>query len=323
MVYGGCIMFRRNLIPILILLIIFAFIVKPSTVSDGAFKGLNIWINNIVPFLFPMFILSNILLQYNFIYSLLEKFSFLSKKIFESKFALIPFFISIISGYPSGALVTNIMVSNNKIGVREANYIITFTNNCSFQFISAVVSFSFLGNFDLFIYIVIPHYLGALLLSFLYHNKEISLPFTVKTKSKIIPFNKIFSSSIYKAIISILTVGGVIVFFSIFSQYIINILSSNKTFISLNPNLKDIILSLLIGVFEITNGCKIISASFLPIEIKLLIINFLISFSGMSIIFQTIAVSNDFNFDLKNYIKGKFIFGIISSLLGIVMLIIF
>lgn len=315
-------MFKRNLIPILILLIIFAFIIKPSTVSDGAFKGLNIWINNIIPFLFPMSILSNILLQYNFLYSLLEKFSFLSKKILKSKFALIPFFVSIICGYPSGALITNIMASNKKISTNEAGYIITFTNNCSLQFISAVVAFSFLGNFNLFIYIAIPHYLGAFLLSFLFLNKESNLSNSIKTKSNNIHFNEIFSSSIYKAIISILTVGGVIVFFSVFSQYIINFLSSNKVFTSLNQNLKDIIFSLLIGIFEITNGCKIISASLLPIEIKLIIINFLISFSGMSIIFQTIAVSTDFNFDLINYIKGKFILGIISSILCVLMLII-
>lgn len=316
-------MFKRNLIPILILMIIFAFIVKPSTVSDGAIKGLNIWINNIVPFLFPMSILSNILLQYNFLYSLLERFAFLSKKILKSKFALIPFFISIICGYPSGALVTNIMTCNKKISANEACYIITFTNNCSLQFISAVVAYSFLGDFNLYIYIAIPHYLGALLLSFLFLNKGSNLSDKIKPKSNIVHFNEIFSSSIYKSIISILTVGGVIVFFSVFSQFIINILSSSKAFTSLNSSIKDIIFSLLIGIFEITNGCKLISASLLPIEIKLIIINFLISFSGMSIIFQTIAVSTDFNFNLANYIKSKFVFGIISSLLCILMLIIF
>jgi len=320
MLYGGFSMLRRNLIPILILLIIFAFVLQPTIVSEGAFKGLNIWFNNIVPFLFPMFILSNILLQYNFMYSILERLSFFSRKILKSKYALIPYFISFISGYPSGAMIVNIMAENKKISNNEANYILTFTNNCSFQFIAAVVAYSMLGNFNLFIYIAIPHYLGGMLLSFLFTNKENSLSMNLKYKPKPMHFNEVFSSSIYKAIISTLTVGGVIVIFSVFSQYITKLLFANDIFVSLNSNLKDIIFSLLIGSLEITNGCSIISASMLPIEIKLIIINFLISFSGMSIIFQTIAVTSDFNFEVMNYVKAKFVLGVVSSLLCIAML---
>nr|WP_312576372.1 hypothetical protein [Sedimentibacter sp.] len=315
-------MLKRNFIPISILLIIFAFILNPGIVSEGAFRGLSIWINNIVPFLFPMFILSNILLQYNFMYSLLERLSFFSKKILKSKFALIPYFISFISGYPSGAMIVNIMSDNKKISTNEANYILTFTNNCSFQFIAAVVSFSMLGNFNLWIYIAIPHYLGAIILSFLFKHKETNLSTNTRMRQKNIHFNEVFSSSIYKAIISILTVGGVIVIFSVFSQYVTTVLLGNELFTSLNSSLKDIIFSLVIGSLEITNGCSIISASMLPLEIKLIIINFLISFSGMSIIFQTIAVTNDLNFNITDYIKSKFIFGIISSLLCVLLLII-
>jgi hypothetical protein len=98
------------------------------------------------------------------------------------------------------------------------------------------------------------------------------------------------------------------------------LLFANDLFISLNSNFKDIIFSLLIGSLEITNGCSIISASMLPLEIKLIIINFLISFSGMSIIFQTIAVTTDLNFEVMDYVKAKFILGVLSSLLCIAML---
>jgi sporulation integral membrane protein YlbJ len=320
MVYGGCFMLKRNFIPISILLIIFALILQPNIVFEGAFRGLDIWIKHIVPFLFPMFILSNILLQYNFMYSLLERLSFFSKKVFKSKFALIPYFISFISGYPSGAMIVNIMANNKKMNTGEANYILTFTNNCSFQFIAAVVSYSMLGNFNLWVYIAIPHYLGAIILGFLFKHNENNLSRNIKIQNKSNHFNYVFSSSVYKAITSILTVGGVIVIFSVFSQYITTILLGNKIFTSLNSNLKDIIFSLIIGSLEITNGCSLISTSMLPLEIKLIIINFLISFSGMSIIFQTIAVTNDLDFNVIDYIKSKFILGIISSLLCILLL---
>jgi len=315
-------MLKRNFIPISILLIILAFVFYPSIVSEGAFRGLTIWINNIVPFLFPMFVLSNILLQYNFIYIILDKMSFFSQKILKSKFALIPYFISFISGYPSGAMIVNIMADNKKISANEANYVLVFTNNCSFQFIAAVVAYSMLGNFNLWIYIAIPHYLGAIILSFLFKHKNNNLSKNMRFQNNNTHFNEVFSSSVYKAIISILTVGGVIVIFSVFSQYVTTVLLNSKIFVSLNPNIKNILFSLIVGSLEIVNGCSMISTSTLHLEIKLIIINFLISFSGMSIIFQTIAVTNNLNFNIVEYIKAKFILGVISALICVVLLII-
>ncbi|MFA9423376.1 MAG: hypothetical protein ACERLG_07345 [Sedimentibacter sp.] len=315
-------MIKRNLIPIFILLLICCFIIKPAIVSEGASNGLKIWVNNIVPFLFPMSILSNILLHYNFLYNLFGLMSSISSKVFKNKYAMIPFFISFISGYPSGAMAINIMANNKRITQKEANYLIVFANDCSFQFIAGVVAFSMLGNFQLYKYIAIPHFLGAIILSLLLFKNHPNLHTNFPTKQKSVSFNQAFSSSIYKSVIGILSVGGVIVIFSVFSNFFENSLSSLANFWSLNAGINKIFYSLLIGSLEVTNGCSIISSSpIIPIEIKLTLINFLISFSGMSVIFQTMAVINDFEFDIKNYIFFKFIHGIISALLCIGMLV--
>jgi len=233
---------------------------------------------------------------------------------------MIPYFISFISGYPSGALAANIMVSNKKISSAEANYLLYFTNNCSFQFIAGAVSYSMLGNFNLYKFIAIPHFLGALILSMLFKNNENSLSYSVKGKPKAAHFNEVFSSSISKSITGILCVGGVIVIFSIFSQFLTRALSSSELFMSLNSNYRDIIYSLLVGALEITNGCSIISASMLPLQTKLIIINFLISFSGMSITFQTMAVTTDYYLIIGNYLKARFVFGVLSALICTLML---
>ncbi|MDD4780823.1 MAG: hypothetical protein PHT02_09545 [Tissierellia bacterium] len=314
-------MFKRNLVPIFILLIIFTFILQPSIVYEGAFKGLNIWINNIIPFLFPMSVLSNILLQYNFIYSLLERFSFISIYLLKSKFAIIPYFISFIAGYPSGAIVTNIMVNNKKVTQNEANYILYFSNNCSFQFIAGAVAFSMLGDFNLYKYIVIPHFVGAIILSSLFKSNENPLLSNARIKTKPSSFNEVFSSSISKSITSMLSVGAVIVIFSILAKFLANIINSIEIFKLVNPDYMHIINSLLIGGLEMTNGCSIISASPLNLEIKLIIINFLISFSGISIVFQTLAVTTDFNINIFKYIMSRVLFGVISALISIIMLI--
>lgn len=315
-------MFKRNFIPILVLLLICFFIIEPATVSEGAFKGLKIWVNNIIPYLFPMSVLSNILLQYNFLYSLFERMSFISNKILKNKYALIPFFISFVSGYPSGAMTVNTMKDCNRINENEANYLTVFTNDCSFQFIAGAVSFSMLGHFYLYKYIVFPHILGAVLLSFLI-NIEPSKSLSKRMFLTPVPFHNAFSSAILKSVTSILSVGGVIVIFSVFSNFLNNSLSTAADVISISAGTKDIIHSLLVGLLELTNGCSIIASSgYVPLQIKLIIINFLISFSGMSVIFQTIAVTNEFNLDIKNYIFYKFFHGVISAVLSIIMYII-
>jgi len=295
---------------------------KPEIVSEGAFNGLKIWVYNIIPFLFPMSILSNILLQYNFLYSLFGRMSSISNKIFKNKYALIPFFISFISGYPSGAMAVNIMANNKRINETEANYLVVFANDCSFQFIAGAVAFSMLGNFNLYKYIAIPHFLGAIIISLLMVKTEPRLSMNMKVKQKSVTFNEAFGNAIYKSVMGILSVGGVIVIFSVFSNFFDSSIESLTLLLSLNSNMSHIVYSLLVGSLEITNGCSIISSSpFVPMEVKLTVINFLISFSGMSVIFQTMAVINEFNFNIKSYIGYKFIHGIISSLICIAMLI--
>lgn len=314
-------MFKRNFIPIFILFIICLFVMKPGIVSEGVFNGLKIWVNNMIPYLLPMSILSNILLQYNFLYRISEKLSFISNRIFNSKYAFIPYFISFVVGYPSGAMTVNTMASYKRIDSREANALIIFTNNCSFQFMGGAVAFSMLGDLNLAKYIAVPHLLSAVLIGAILKNSEVNPIVTKGKKQKYILFYDAFNSSIYKSITSILSIGGVIVIFSVFSNFFDSLLISASEYLSLSIQLSDIIHSVSVGILEIANGCSVAASSALPLNTRLIIINFLISFSGISIIFQTVAVTNDFDFNISNYIFYRFIQGIISVIICIGMLI--
>lgn len=315
-------MFKRNFIPVFILFIICLFVLKPNIVSEGVFNGLKIWINNMIPYLLPMSILSNILLQYNFLYRMSEKLSFISRRIFNSKYAFIPYFISFVVGYPSGAMTVNTMASYKRIDNRQANALVIFTNNCSFQFMAGAVAFSMLGDFNLSKFIAVPHLLSAVLIGIILKKSDVNTTFTKEKKQNYIPFYEAFNSSIYKSVTSILSIGGVIVIFSVFSNFFDNILISASGYFSLSTQLSDIIHSVSVGVLEIANGCSVAASSTLPIQVRLIIINFLISFSGISVIFQTVAVTNDFDFNISSYIFYRFIQGIISVIICIGMLII-
>lgn len=315
-------MLKRNFIPVFILFSICLFVMKPDIVSEGVFNGLKIWVYNMIPYLLPMSILSNILLQYDFLYRLSEKLSFISNRIFKNKYVFIPYFISFVVGYPSGAMTVNTMASYKRIDNLQANSLVVFTNNCSFQFMAGAVSFSMLGDFSLFKYIVVPHLLSALLIGIILKNNSVYSSNSKGRKEKSISFYTAFNSSIYKSTASILSIGGVIVMFSVFSNFFDSLLISISEYFSLSTHLSDLIHSLFIGILEISNGCSVAASSTLPLDIKLLIINFIISFSGISVIFQTVAVANDFNFNISNYVFYRFIQGIISVIILMGMLII-
>ena len=316
-------MLKRNFIPVFILLIILLFVMKPDIVSEGVFNGLKIWVNNMIPYLLPMSILSNILLQYNFLYRLSEKLSFLSNKVFNSKYAFIPYFISFVVGYPSGAMTVNTMASFKRIDSSEANALVVFTNNCSFQFMVGAVSFSMLGDLNLAKYIVLPHLLSALLIGITLKKGNPSSAFSNQKNQKYISFYDAFNSSIYKSITSILSIGGVIVIFSVFSNFFDSLLISISKHFSLSTQISEIIHSISVGILEISNGCSVAASSGLPLDVKLIIINFLISFSGISVIFQTAAVANDFDFKISSFVFYRALQGLLSVIICIGMLIIY
>ncbi len=318
-------MIKKNIAPILALILIIIFFIQPNIVRSGAINGVTLWYSKILPVLFPMFILSNILLQYSFLYDVLEKASSLSKRLLGSAFAVIPFIIGAISGCPAGALSTDLMLKNKRISDGEANYLLSFTNLCSFQFISAVIVMSMLKDLSLLIFLTLPHYIGALVLSKFMKRDFTDLKSIKKEKLiKAISFNEAFSTAISKSIISILTVAGVIIIFSILSEYIMSIIfldDINYSVATASP-IKQIIVALFTGILEMTNGCNITCLTSLPIEVKIIILNFLVSFSGFSIIFQTISVCEKSNIKLLDYIKVKFVHGIISSFIAVIMLVI-
>jgi sporulation integral membrane protein YlbJ len=316
---------KKNLAPIFALTLIIIFFIQPNIVRSGAINGVTLWYSKILPVLFPMFILSNILLQYSFLYDVLEKVSSLSKRLLGSAFAAIPFIIGAISGYPSGALSTDLMLKSNRISKAEANYLLSFSNLCSFQFISAVIVMSMLKDLNLLIFLTLPHYVGAIVLSkFMKKDFTCLNPIKKEKLIKVVSFNEAFSTAISKSVISILTVAGVIIIFSILSEYIMSIIfldDINYSIATASP-IKQIIVALFTGILEMTNGCNITCLTSLPIEVKIIILNFLISFSGFSIVFQAISVCHNIEINLLDYIKVKFAHGIISSLIAVIMLVI-
>lgn len=124
----------------------------------------------------------------------------------------------------------------------------------------------------------------------------------------------------YSSIQSVLIVGGYIIIFYVLIQILLdyNILSPLINLLNLLglPPLQS--KGLCAGLIEITKGISILSTSS-NIKLNFIISNFLISFSGVSILMQANAFLDKININKKMYVLQKFTHGVISLVLSIIV----
>lgn len=128
--------------------------------------------------------------------------------------------------------------------------------------------------------------------------------------------------SIENSITTCISIGGFVIIFSVID----NILKHNLLFHSLVYKIsnilglsKDIVEGTLLGIIEMTNGCNLISSSTASTTLKLIIISFLFTFSGICIIFQVYSFTYKFKISIKKYILGKILQGAICSTISFLL----
>ena len=117
---------KRNFIPLLF----FVFMLCLIFFSKSNIIALNIWINNVVPSLFPFFIATELLNNTN----IPKQIGYLFNKIMRPLFNVpgigaYALFMGVVSGYPVGAKIVTNFRNNNLCTKEEAERLITFTNN--------------------------------------------------------------------------------------------------------------------------------------------------------------------------------------------------
>lgn len=313
---------------VLILWFLFNIILFPTTAIEGASKGLATWFNVVVPSLLPFFITSGLLIELgtlNIVGSFLEP---VMMPIFNVPgLGAFPFVLSLTSGYPVGVKLISRLRQNGNLSKIEAQRLLSFSSTSGPLFMLGAVSVGMLKNSSLAPLIIYPHYLAAFTLGILFRNYK-KYPYNMHKKSDKRPISslnnrdlnisQLLSNVIKDATNSIIIIGGFITLYSvvieiiyesIFFNYVIKYLTLLLPF-NINP---DVIKGIFAGIIEITVGCKKIATSSLPLIWQLVIINFMIGWSGLSIHSQALSFLAKTDINPKLYIGSKFFHGILSS----------
>ena len=221
---------KKNLFSIIFILIALCLILFSKSNLSAAKEGLYLWANNVVPSLFPFFVITELLSYTNVIHYIGKLFDKLMRPLFhvpgECAYA---FFMGLISGYPTGGKVVSSMREQGLCTKDEGDRMLAFTNNSGPLFIVSCVGVSMFGDTKTGFLLLITHILAAISVGIILgklstKNSKFSPKFSTKhiTKSNILEtitlsnLGKILGKSIQNAISTVLVIGGFVVTFSVF-----------------------------------------------------------------------------------------------------------
>lgn len=320
---------KKNLIIcIFISILIILFILNLDQCISAALVGGVLWYKSILPTSFPFIVICNLLMYYDGI-SLYSRFlgPLICRPLGLSKTCSFPIVASILCGYPLGAKYCVDLYSMNYIEKDEYERLLNIASNGGPIFLIGSVAGTMLGNISLGYILLIGNYLSIILIGLLtkkkrHSIKSSSLPYP---KCEAINFGTAIKNAIENGISTTLSIGGFIIIFCVLISliknniYILTVFQYLEKLLNL-PN--QTLYSLFLGSIEMTNGCNIISTLSIPLPIKLSIISFLTSFSGLAVIAQVSSFVSETKTRYSKYIFFKFIQGIFSSVITYIAIII-
>ena len=285
-----------NIIVIVItLFVLYQVVVKKSLVYDSINYALNIWVKNLIPTLFPFFIISDILINYNFTSYIPKIFKNMCKYLFNITDNMITILIlSIISGFPSNARNTRILYDKGEITINEANHILMFSHFSNPLFILTTVAIFFFGDKNIGWILLISHYLSNFILGILFRKYFSHVDLTSNILKKKIDFGNVFVNAIKKSIDTILLICGIVTVFMLLSS----IISNTFNFGIYNSMIVK-------GILEITIGIEALGKLGLPMIYKAVIASCFLAFGGFSVHMQVMSQITDTDIKYRYFFIGR------------------
>lgn len=314
-----------------IFIIITLIITNPTKYTNGTISGLKLFIFSVLPGLFPFMFLTKLITEIGLIFNISQKFDKFSFKLFgTSGISIYAFIMSIVSGYPIGAKIISDLYQKRQISEEEAKKMSIFCTTSGPIFIIGTVGSLMFNSLKIGIILYSSHIISSFLLGIFYNLFTYKQPKQKVINQKLIFAKKssnIISTCVNQTINSLFVVGAYITIFYLFAE----ILESLNIFLFLSNILSNVlsifnfdktqINGLLYGLLEVTRGAKTLSISSNISSIA--ITSFILSFSGLSILMQSMAFLKDAKIKAHNFILSKCVHAIFSCFLCYILLIIF
>ncbi|MBR2391458.1 MAG: hypothetical protein IKB06_03080 [Clostridia bacterium] len=305
---------------------------NPNRYTSGTISGLKLFFFSVLPGLFPFMFLTKLLTELGFLFKITQKLDKLSHNLFGTPgVSIYAFLMSILSGYPIGAKIISDLYEKNLITSQDAQKMSVFCTTSGPIFIIGSVGSLMFGNFKIGMVLYFSHIFSSFLLGVFYHlltkkqnhNRQENNCYKIITFSK---QNHLISYCVNQTINSLFVVGAYITIFYLLGEILdaLNIFNfatkfciplANKFNISNND-----ISGILYGILEVTRGAKTLSSSTSILSISFC--SMILSFSGISIIMQSMAFLKNAQIKTRNFVLSKCVHSIVSFIICYLILII-
>ena len=301
-----------------ILILIVNIFTKSNHLTEIITFSIDLFVKNIFPSLFPMFIISSILVEIDIPKILGNIFKkpmrFLFKTRGESAFI---FFMSMITGFPSSAKYLNDLIEKKVINNKDCEKILMFTFFSNPLFIVNTVGNIFFNSIYIGFIILVCHILGNIVVGLIFRNYHSSYNINDNSinfnnlrylNNKINECNifRVLLKSIRSSLDTLINVFGIVTFFLILVNLLFKEPSSNFSI----P---------IIGITEMTSGLKYLSLSDFGLTTRLLFSVFFISFGGFSVHFQIMSILNEKKVKYLPFLIARFVHAISSFVIYLVV----
>lgn len=293
---------RNTLILLFFTVLTIVFFLHANILYYSVMDSFNLFYDKIYLTLFPFLILGNILISYNIPLYFGMVFGNLLSKIFKiNSHSVFLIFLSLITGFPTGSVYINKFLENKYINEEETIKLLSISFFPSPMFVISTIGIFLLKNKTLSILILISLYITNFILGLLIRNKYKIKIISKKEIINKVNFGNIIKDSITTSFTTLFLILGNITIFMIISNLLFHYF-----------NLNGISNAFISGILEMTNGIKKLSDLNISEILKVILITFTLSFSGLSIHSQVLSILN------KNSIYKKvFINRICASLISV------
>ena len=282
---------------------------KSKLTVSAMLRGLSICAFTVIPSLFPFMVLSELLTHSSAAWRLLRRPSSLFSRLFKlPSCAFFAFLFGSLCGFPIGARTVSMLFEGDAISERDAARLLIFCNNTGPAFVVAAIGGTLLGSVKIGTLLYAAQILSALLLAFF------TIPqgqYPIKTESSFPLEKRSFSDAVSNSAFAALKVVGFITFFSTVSAFISDLLKNG------------LLLCVICSFLEVGSASYSIAGAEIGLLLKLLLLSFSVSFAGLSVHLQAKAFFKKLPVRFYIYLLGKLCHGILSTLLTLLLFVLF
>lgn len=300
-------------------------LINPSSYSKSCLNAVSVWTLNILPLMFPFFVLTRILTELNPPkQNIMDKFFKIAYNAPTGSFGT--FMLSVMSGYPMGAKLICSMNDKGYISQTESKTMLSFCSISGPIFMIGTVGVAFLNSYKAGLIIFTANLIGALLNGLLYRGK--TLKNCNPLGKKLEHTENLLTESVLDSLKSILMICG----YLILSFLIIEILTNLNIIKWLSVGIcsvfnishkLDLVSSILCGSMEITNGLLTLSSLNISLATKTIISSGLIGFGGLSVLLQSMGFMRKLHIPVKTLLLQKLTQGVFCICISFVLCVIF